>query len=135
MATVLAVSKKRQAATTASAASNAGIKLNSNRAYSDVATLLCCLSQDQGSVTATKRIPGAVRTTLRISGTLGIRQPVSDGVCRACSMNPSQSSGKPILTAAAKITGTMSRTDMGTNGNFSPPASEVAIIPIQIQRK
>src|SRR5258706_14133278 len=135
MATVLAVSKKRQAATTASAASNAGIRINSNRAYSEVATLLCCLSQDQGSVTATKRIPGVVRSTLRISGTLGIRQPVSDGVCRACSMNPFQSSGKPIQTTAANPAGTMSSVDIGTNGNFSPPASEVAIIPSQIQRK
>src|SRR5206468_226314 len=72
---------------------------------------------NHGNAAATARTPGAVLTSLRTSATLVLRQPVSDGVCLACSRNPAQRCGKPNTTIATIATGISASAAIGANGN------------------
>src|SRR5258708_36642439 len=108
MATRFGVNTSRQATTTASAAtfrdSATRQKLKPAAELADK-TLLdapdspahgrcrAAANHVQGSRTATARTPGAVRITLSRSATCGLRKPVKEGVCRACSRKPCQRFG------------------------------------------
>src|SRR5208337_1923324 len=73
-----------------------------------------CPSQINNAAPA--RTPGALRTVLRISSGSGHRQPVSEGVCRACSINPAQTCGKPSATNPASPAGTATIAAIGASG-------------------
>ena len=68
-----------------------------------------------------RMIPSTARAIFSSSGMAGVRNPVNEGVWRACSTNPDQARGKANLTIATRQIGTTANRTIGSKGSFSFP--------------